>query len=386
MNEWPKTPNDKLRRELPIPISEADLAMYEVSGLGKISDKSMGRYFRDKERYDSEIQELSTNIALRIERGLDSSDPEIINLMMDDIWKLPDEDQKRLEEKAQKRREEIKTASRTGKKPDVAGMPSSLMTKDRIFEALQSDDLEIARAGARMLKYAEGSNEELFHLAMIAIQNLDDDVARAGVRFVGLKTGDSSWGLKRKFNTRSDYHTRLLEAVQSRGLVDEYIKADDLYEQMDEEYKHKFGRHMFASKQGFDMRVLTGELADKTIMRTLIPRNFLPWQRAFESYATWKEAGFDYVPIEPIQSFKLRHDGMIDVYATVLDLDLYAWEDKVGTFMEELEQDKENIKETLEKIGVRHGDIPGMHKNFVVRVFRDENGKPDLTKKPKLYQ
>ena len=59
-------------------------------------------------------------------------------------------------------------------------------------------------------------------------------------------------------------------------------------------------------KTGSETTLIGGALKDKIIIRHIKPTAFLAWQKIYENYKVWKDNGFDYVPIEPIQSYKLK--------------------------------------------------------------------------------
>ena len=130
-----------------------------------------------------------------------------------------------------------------------------------------------------------------------------------------------------------------------------------------------------------------GELKNKTILRRLEPECFAVWQTAFEHSDWWQEAGFEYVPIEPIQSFRLRSDSLVDAYTGVLDLSLNGWMYLSNDFVEELEEDKRRILSVLSKNNLSFAKFSShLHDgNFCLKFIRDERGNPDFTKKPKIY-
>ncbi|PKL72117.1 hypothetical protein CVV26_02925 [Candidatus Kuenenbacteria bacterium HGW-Kuenenbacteria-1] len=130
--------------------------------------------------------------------------------------------------------------------------------------------------------------------------------------------------------------------------------------------------------------LIGGGLKNKTIIRHIKPEHFLTWQKVYKNYKLWEKAGFDYVPIEPIQSFKLNKENLVNVYSGVLDLDLYDWKQITDEFVKELEEDREKIIEILEKNKIKHGHT-NVVKNFCLRFFRDKNGNVDFNQKPRIY-
>ncbi|MCX6736306.1 MAG: hypothetical protein NTZ13_04440 [Candidatus Parcubacteria bacterium] len=146
--------------------------------------------------------------------------------------------------------------------------------------------------------------------------------------------------------------------------------------------KEAFSRNNF-EKTGSKLTLVGGELKDKTVLRQIDIDPFLAWQRLYEDYALWKNAGFEYVPIEPIQSFKVDKDETVDVYSGVLDLSLAQWEEMGGNFSQELESDRKRILRVLRENRIIHGHTHD--NNFCLRFFRDESGKADFTRKPRIY-
>lgn len=144
----------------------------------------------------------------------------------------------------------------------------------------------------------------------------------------------------------------------------------------------KFSRNAF-EKTGSGTTLLGGDLKNKTIIRHLTPEAFLAWERLYEDYEMWKNEGFDYVPVEPIQSFQLTKENMVDVYSGVLDINSAAWIFMRGPFLHEIEQDISKIIKVLEKQKFTHGHTH--FGNFCLRFWRNEDGTADLSRKPRVY-
>jgi hypothetical protein len=137
-------------------------------------------------------------------------------------------------------------------------------------------------------------------------------------------------------------------------------------------------------KTGSKTILLGGELKDKTIVRKMQPEAFLVWQKLYEDHEMWSAAGFDYVPIEPIQSFKFnKEEGMVDVYSGVLDVSFAEWSMMSGYYVSELEKKRNAILKVLGKNKIDHGHAH--NGNFCLRFFRDEKGEIDLDTKPRIY-
>ena len=152
-------------------------------------------------------------------------------------------------------------------------------------------------------------------------------------------------------------------------------------------YNKEISRDVFKRKEfvktGSGTTLLGGKLKDKTIIRHLQPKAFLAWQKIYEDHQLWKQNDFDYVPIEPIQSYRLNKKGLVDVYSGVLDLSFGSWLSMTDEFKSELTADAKKIETILEKQNVQHGHTHEY--NFCLRFFRDANGKVDFNKKPRIY-
>lgn len=180
----------------------------------------------------------------------------------------------------------------------------------------------------------------------------------------------------------SEEQKRFIHMAFEQGLGETLIRPP-LYENHPDIDDKQLRRQAF-SKTGSGTTLLGGSLKDKLIVRHITPKAFLAWQKAYEDHKTWHANGFDYVPIEPIQSYHLNRNNLVDVYSGVLDLSLHRWSLlSGGLFMDELNVQKVKIESVLKDMGIEHGH---MHlNNFVLRFFRDESNKPDLTRTPRLY-
>jgi hypothetical protein len=171
-----------------------------------------------------------------------------------------------------------------------------------------------------------------------------------------------------------------MKEIFEKGIGEEIIKPP-LYNKSNIDDK-TFRREKF-DKTGSGTTLIGGSLKDKIITRHIEPEAFLSWQRLYEDYNLWKKNGFDYVPIEPIQSYRLGKDNLVDVHSGVLDLSLDSWQKITSLFNQELHIQKKEILATLKSVDIEHGHTHD--DNFILRFFRDENGKPDITKVPRLY-
>lgn len=146
--------------------------------------------------------------------------------------------------------------------------------------------------------------------------------------------------------------------------------------------KEHFSRTPFA-RTGTKATLIGGELKDKTILREIHPSAFMEWQRLYENHELWRKEGFDYIPIEPIQTFNLNKNGLVNVYSGVLELNLKTYKNMTDNFVDELMRDKAKILNVLSHVKIDHGHPHD--DNFCLRFFRDGNGNVDFNKKPRLY-
>lgn len=172
----------------------------------------------------------------------------------------------------------------------------------------------------------------------------------------------------------------VIDLLKKRGMSDILI-APPLYKH-DTFDTEGFSMTSF-EKTGSRTTLLGGDFKGNVIIRHIEPESFVIWQKVFEDYKIWQEAGFDYVPIEPIISYRLSEQGTVDVMSGVLDVNLTTWKERDGDFISELLDERNRILTVLRKQNIHHGhDHP---RNFCLRFFRDPSGKVDFTKKPRIY-
>lgn len=135
-------------------------------------------------------------------------------------------------------------------------------------------------------------------------------------------------------------------------------------------------------KTGSGLTTLHGVLRGKTVIRRITPAAFDAWKMVYENYALWKKEKFDYVPIEPIQSYHLRGE-CVDVSSGVLDCSLAMWREMGGYDLPYLERMTHIIISFVENFGVSHGRP--LDDNFCLRFFRDAQGNFDFAKTPRIY-
>jgi len=241
-----------------------------------------------------------------------------------------------------------------------------------IKQALSKKDIKVQGEAAKMIEYAPKHEQDSLRLLVL------------GKIKQALSGGDPE--VKRKATTMICHAPRqerasLIKQAFDAGLGGEIVKPP-LYEDSNLN-KERFKRAEF-EKTGSETTLIGGILKDKLIIRHIEPKAFLAWQKIYENHQVWKNNGFDYVPIEPIQSYRLNKKGLVDVFSGVLDLSLAKWKEVSGEmFMSELQEQRDKIISVLESQGVSHGHTH--NNNFVLRFFRDKNGNPNITKIPRLY-
>lgn len=181
-------------------------------------------------------------------------------------------------------------------------------------------------------------------------------------------------------HSSQDDREYLLDLVIRNGLGN-YLVESRLYD--NSVNNEVFSRVEFV-KTGSELTLVGGDLMGKSVIRKIEPGPFLAWQKAYENWSIWKDHGFDYIPVEPINSFSIDgNNSLVNVHSGVLDLSFLDWSSLTQRFATEIEGQMELITTTLEKLKIEHGH-PGPG-NFCLRFFRNEDGTPDFTKVPRVY-
>jgi len=270
-----------------------------------------------------------------------------------------------------------------------------------IYPALSSEYSAVQKEAAEMIEYAP--DDKMAELITTALSSRNGEVQRIAASIIIRAPRDEREELQNKV---FDLVNKSLQSNDSKiqrvgiGMI-EYA-PDDKRAELFELAKNKAGNALIEPplykgteitkehykrkafvKTGSGTTLVGGDLKDKTIIRHITQEAFRNWQRAYENYQAWKDAGFDYVPIEPIQSFRLNSKGLVDVSTQVLDLSFEAWRNMTSEFVYELEDDRNKILSIIASFGIYHGHTHD--KNFVLRFLRDEKGNVDFTKKPRIY-
>ena len=306
------------------------LSMYEISGQDEITEHSLVRYLSDKKQ-DQKIKEAAGNSPLLLEKKI--------------IDSLKDERGRLIRAGLAQANLEIKIV--------CAQMIYCAFENERgklIRMGLEQEDQETKRVCARMIMYASAS--ERVELIRMGLEQEDLETRSICSKMI-------------RYAFESDRKALLELAKKNLG---DSIVEPRLYEKINV-LKDKFSRKQFP-KDGSETFLVGGQLKGKTIIRRIIPSAFMAWQKMYEDCGLWKNEGFDYVPVEPIISYHLNKQDLVDVYSGVLDLSLADWEILDGEFLGELNRDADKIKSVLRKQGVVHGH--DCHSgNFCLRFFRD---------------
>ncbi len=233
-----------------------------------------------------------------------------------------------------------------------------------VQEGLQHVNPEVQKTAAEMIRYVP--EVEITTLIQEGLDHLNPQVQQVAASMIGRAPEVEKEGI--------------LNRAISKGFG-EYIIESRLYRRSTVT-KERFSRAKF-DKSGSQTFLLGGELKDKTIIREITPTAFMGWQKIYENWELWQQAGFDYVPVEPIQSFSLNKNGLIRVYTGVLDLSLGDWNQITPKFASEFDAQVIKIETVLINQKIKHGHIHW--NNFCLRFFRDQDGKPDFNRVPRLY-
>ncbi|MFA6565873.1 MAG: hypothetical protein WCT48_03960, partial [Candidatus Paceibacterota bacterium] len=273
--------------------------------------------------------------------------------------------------------------------PDYDGNERSSL----ITVGFQNGNAETKKACAAMIVFApldkrsalikmglDGGGAQTGKECARMIKHAPDNEKASLIRY-GMENGDTETGKECAWMLRYlEGEKKELFELAKKKLGDALVEPQ-LYKEGNVSDR-KFSRRKF-EKTGSETTLIGGELKGKTILQYMEPEKFLIWQELYENYELWKNAGFDYVPIQPIQSFKVGKDDLIDVAGGVLDLSFENWKGMTEDFSAELNNDRDKILNILKSERVNYRD-PHLG-NFCLRFFRNENGHADFTKKPRIY-
>ena len=303
---------------------------------------------------EDQREKLGRIVVEKIINGLNSQDIQMQRIAINMIQFAPHDEKDQLREVVLQKIINVFNSDDVGKwiimakkikeAPEKARDSLHEVVYNKIIEALSSDDIRIQRFAATAVQYAP-KNKQAELASMVK------------VKFELAKQ-------QGKFN----------ETVESSL----YIKSDGS--------KNSIFSHEVFSKTGSETTLLLGkQFKNNLIIRHVEEPCFSAWRKAYESYENWTAAGFDYVPIEPIYSFRYDiKNGLINVSSGVLDLNLEEWYAFSGnTFKEELNKQKNKILDVLTGLSINHGHPNDS--NFCLRFHRDKKGNVDINNPPKIY-
>jgi len=394
--------------------------MYQISGHEGINTKDIERYIKDKKQNET-IQEIAealkgTSIFIQ-KRSVSKTPPTLLpdNHHVENITPstvLPDKHHVKVElqkigaENLDVPEKELLAIIKKVlahhdvevQKEAVRMIPFAPKGKKALLikQVMDNPNVEVQKAGAERLFFAP--KEEIALLIKQAIDNPNVEVQKAGVEKIFCAPEEErallikqaidnpnvevqKAGMKMFGYTTKKEQEELLKLFAEKKLL-KYLISPPLYDKKPEMNGQSFSREKF-DKDGSETVLIGGPLKDRLIVRFIDPRAFLVWQHVYENYQVWKNAGFDYVPIEPIQSYRLNKDKLVEVYSGVLDLSLDSWLNISDMFTPDLIKQRDKIKSVLDSLNIFHVHPHG--DNFCLRFFRDENGEPDMTKTPRLY-
>lgn len=341
------------KEELPIYIE-----MYNISGMDNITLSTHQRYLRDKKLYDQLIKKEAKNKDFR--------------KRVKTISKSNNEKRKNSEEKSPNTIQPgFSSPILDDTKRAIESAPRFMRPK-LIEEGFDNPDIKMSLECINMIRYVSENDKaklrkKIPNIIRRGLNDPDFEVQRISAEMIQ--------------EAPRDNREELFEIAIKAGLGNVLVQSS-LYKGVNV-LNEQFSRTPF-SKTGSETFLIGGELKDKTIIKKINPKAFLAWQKLYENWQMWQEQGFDYVPIEPIISFRFNNNTkLVDVSSGVLDLDLSSWNNIYGKFRHELHQDKLKIFRILEKTNINHGHEHD--KNFCLRLFRDTNGNIDFDKKPRIY-
>ena len=335
----------------------------------------LGSFFRNAPKEFTYV--LYPKLLALVTSGLESSDPQIESQCSDLVERLNAVDRFLFRDIMRRMILDGLSAKKVEERRLYARMIPNLLTVDRasiydcISAGLYQDDLETWAICASEAEFATSNDEG--HLREHIAADIGD-VLTDPDREV------SHWHIDAIEYAAPDMRKALFALALKR--CPELVIEAPLYKKAVFDEKSLVPRARFF-KTGSETTLVGRELRGKAIVRHITPKAFKAWKELYEDYDFWSKAGFDYVPVEPIDSFKSNKEGFVEVYSGVLDLSFSAWLNKSQLFVAEIERDIEEIKQLLKARHFEHGHTH--NGNFCLRFFRDEKGGIDLSRRPRVY-
>ena len=345
------------------------LSMYEISGQDPITRHSFDRYIKDKKQDQAIRDQAEKPIAVDIIENKkelksffteDNSLPEEVKLWKGKVMEVPEKERAAIIRKGFHNPDaNIQIAADRM----IINAPERERVK-LVEEEFNSSSLGLQKEAVGNIWWMPvGERTQLMQRALSSPDATLRRMAMSEITFLPIEGKEI-----------------LFQFMIERGLANELVEPP-LYDKANVK-KEGFERRAF-TKTGSGTTLIGGDLRGKTIIRHMQPRAFLTWQDTYENYGLWSQEGFDYVPVEPIQSYKLNKNGLVDVHSGVLDLSIKQWLDRTHRFESELYNQQKKIIDVLKKKGIKHGHTHD--NNFCLRFFRDENGNVDLNRVPRVY-
>ena len=392
------------------PISQEVLEMYRIEGYEGIdykkylNSKSLfgSRVIVSEQNNDSQPSVLKTknhilsqdaeNMAISIMDALQNNDIEIQRIAASIINNAPEDQQRSLREMVYKKIVEalnnpnieiqrIAVNMIQFMPEDTRDSIKDLVLK-RIIDAFNSNDVGKQKIMAKKIDSAPVESQD--NLREIVYQKILEALNQEDIRIQRLAATMVQYAPKNKQEKLRGIVKIKYESAKQQKKFNQIVEPP-LYTRSENSNSSIFSRDKL-SKTGTETTLLLGnKFKDNLIIRHLEEPCFLAWQKAYESYTHWSKAGFDYIPIEPIHSFKYsEHTQLVDVAAGVLDLNLDEWYQFSGdTFKEYLDEQKDKIISTLKELGITHGHANNA--NFCLRFYRNKDGSVDLNRMPRIY-
>jgi hypothetical protein len=277
---------------------------------------------------------------------------------------------------------------------DVESAYRLLDTKDQAEQRSVFRRLGDIPASERAAIIRKGFEQNLSYAIYDAVRaiGLVPPEDRGGLIGSVLRSGSQNahWGVMKLIGTVPDEgeRRRLIEAARDFEDLERSARGGGLYEQRPE--PDRFFTKEF-KKSGSGLTLLDkvpgdpdASLKHRVVLRHIEPAPLAAWRKAFEAAETWRDHGFDYVPVEPI--VKADREGVdVDVATRVLrGTTMSSWDlAATGLYSDEISAARDRIIEGLKELGVEHGHTHPL--NFMVVFERDADDRPMLERVPRVY-
>lgn len=129
-----------------------------------------------------------------------------------------------------------------------------------------------------------------------------------------------------------------------------------------------------------------GQKSSGVSVRVIPLSSFTLWMKAYLSEETWKSAGFEYVPVEPIMSVAAAEPPGCEIAVQTINLPGKSLHESIHTYsrsvQDKIRDQQKRIVATLQALGIKHGHL---HNNNFVLAPRLTKGRPDPSKTPRIY-